>query len=781
MAILMIQPWQKVARQKITKIFSPDPEISFPPLGEEDGTEGPMIIEAEIGGHFIHRIHHTPHWFQWRSHMANGADIASSENRGCRTLSFHIDEFHGSKVTISVQRNYRKARCEENSSSPINGSQNAKISGPRRSTYSTEQQDNPIGIHDGLRTGSSTLTEEERKALCDLLRRNLDIFAWKPEGMFLGYKVNTKGIQVCSDKVEAVINLQSPKCLKDVQKLNGKLASLNRFLFESAEKSLPFFKTLKKCTKKSDFQWTAEAEAAFKQMKQLIAEPPTLTTTMEKEELIVHLVAAQKAVSAVLITEREAKQMPVYFVSRALQGPEINYKPEVARRLQKRSIELGEYDIQYRPRTSVKGQILAYFIVERLEDDSPNTPMETDKELPDPWTLFMDGSSCVDGSRAGLILTDPWSKDCKTNGVKNLQASVDSCLVANQVPRSENKKADAVGKIASTSFAHLTKQVPVEELNEKSINVAEVLAVVEEVGDTWMTPIYNYLMEETLPAETEKARAIRRKSGWYDVVNGILQHARRNKIRGSKGNTNRILLAHNARECKKIDLGMSGLPGELISDNGKQFRHNPFKDWCEKLCILQRFGSVKHPQANGLVERANRRLGEGIKARLDKKIKYWIEDVPHVLWAHRTMIKSSNRDTPFSLTYGTEAVIPAKIGMPTFRTAEIDMVQNDESLEINLDLLEERREQVAICEARSKAKMEKYYNSKVRNTSFRPGDLVYQNNDSSHAKDSGKLSPKWEGPYEVTEALGNGAYKLRDRNGKHLLRTWNVCNLKKCY
>nr|GEX91593.1 reverse transcriptase domain-containing protein [Tanacetum cinerariifolium] len=118
------------------------------------------------------------------------------------------------------------------------------------------------------------------------------------------------------------------------------------------------------------------------------------------------------------------------------------------------------------------------------------------------------------------------------------------------------------------------------------------------------------------------------------------------------------------------------------------------------------------------------------------------------LWAHRTMIKSSNEGTPFSLTYGTKVVIPAEIGMPTLRTSKIDMVQNDEALEINLDLLEERREQAAICEARSKAKMEKYYNSKVRNTSFRPGDLVYRNNDVSHAKDSEKLSPKWEGPYQ---------------------------------
>ncbi|GKC02452.1 hypothetical protein Tco_0994062 [Tanacetum coccineum] len=145
------------------------------------------------------------------------------------------------------------------------------------------------------------------------------------------------------------------------------------------------------------------------------------------------------------------------------------------------------------------------------------------------------------------------------------------------------------------------------------------------------------------------------------------------------------------------------------------------------------------------------------------------------------MIKSSNGDTPFLLTYGTEAVIPAEIGMPTLRTTKVDMVQNDEALEINLDLLEERREQAAIREAKSKAKMEKYYNSKVRSTSFKPRDLVYRSNDASHAEEGGKLGPKREGPYKVMEASGKGAYKLRDRDGKQLLRTWNVCNLKKCY
>ncbi|GKE56063.1 hypothetical protein Tco_1495248, partial [Tanacetum coccineum] len=145
-----------------------------------------------------------------------------------------------------------------------------------------------------------------------------------------------------------------------------------------------------------------------------------------------------------------------------------------------------------------------------------------------------------------------------------------------------------------------------------------------------------------------------------------------------------------------------GLPGEIVSDNGKQFRDNPFKD-----CSL----TSRDRHAN----------------------------------------TQDCRSRP------------------------------DEALEINLDLIEEKREQAAIQEAKCKVKMEKYYNSKVRSTSFRPRDMVYRSNDASHAKDGGKLGPKWEGPYEVAESLGKGAYKLKDRNGNELPRTWNICNLKKCY
>ncbi|GJR94717.1 reverse transcriptase domain-containing protein [Tanacetum coccineum] len=184
-----------------------------------------------------------------------------------------------------------------------------------------------------------------------------------------------------------------------------------------------------------------------------------------------------------------------------------------------------------------------------------------------------------------------------------------------------------------------------------------------------------------------------------------------------------------------------GLPGEIISDNEKKFRDNPFKeDWCEKLNIKQRF----HP--------AN---------------------------IHR--LTASNGGTPFSLTYDTEAVIPVEIGVPSLRCAKINQAKTDEGLLLNLDILEERREKAAIREAKSKAKMEKHYNAKVRSISFRLGDFVYCSNEASNAKESGKLGPKWEGSYEVVEALGKGAYKLSNGSGDIFPSTWNVKDLKKCY
>nr|GEX08585.1 reverse transcriptase domain-containing protein [Tanacetum cinerariifolium] len=746
------------------------------------------------------------------------------------------------------------------------------------------------------------------------------------EGVFLGYVITPEGIKPCPDKTTSVLQLPSPQTVKEVQSLNGKLASLNRFLSKSVEKSLPQFQTLKKRIKKSDFRWTAEAEQAFQQLKHHLSDLPLLVAPMPQEELIMYLPATHRAISAVMS------------------------RPDVAGRLQKWSIILGEHNITYRPRTSIKGQILADFLNEMPGDASQGVPVAVTQE--EPWTLFTDGSSCVDGSGAWVILTNPEGVEftyalrfqfaasnneaeyealvvglriATQMGVKNVQVNVDSKLVANQVlgtyvakkdnmikyleivkglvsefttfsisqvPRSRNKKADALSKIA-TSFAHLSKQVLVEVLETKSITGKEVTAVIEEEGPTWMTELVDYLKEGILSEDEKEARKLCLKAHQYELREGVLykrsfftpwlrcvgplqaeyvmeeihegscsMHAGPRSVvakairlgyywstmhkdagdmirKCSDCQIHRPVTRHpqqpltpitapwlfykwgidiaglfskGTRKVKFLIVAMDyfikwieakavatitdgqvkkfvwdnivcrfGILGEIISDNGKQFADNPFKDWCDKLNITQRFASVKHPQSNGLVERANRSLREGIKACLEERNKNWVEELPHVLWTHRTMIKSSHGDTPLSLTYGTEAVIPAEIEMPTYCTAVVDMVNNDEELRLNLDLLEERRELTAISEAKSKSKMMKYYNARVRGVAFKPGDFIYRSNDASHAVAGGNLGPKWEGPYDVTEALGNGAYKLRSTEGTVLPKTWNVTNLKRCY
>ncbi|GKE69317.1 reverse transcriptase domain-containing protein, partial [Tanacetum coccineum] len=403
---------------------------------------------------------------------------------------------------------------------------------------------------------------------------------------------------------------------------------------------------------------------------------------------------------------------------------------------------------------------------------------------PEPWTLFTDGSSCVDGSGAGLILTSPKRTEftyalrfqftasnneaeykaliaglriAAQMGMQNVQVNVDSKLVANQVlgtyvakeenmikylekvkglvsgfanfsisqvPHSKNKKADALSKIASTSFAHLSKQVLVEILQEKLIQEKEVTTVVEEDGPTWMTPIMKYLKDGTLKLSI-KARQ-------YELMERTLYRRSflkpwlRTTVSSGKGYATVILLADYAPGRKRYDMRVQRLSSTSPCTKKSAATAN------------LNHGSVAVLQMRNRYSRSF----PGIKARLGKGNKNWLEELPHVLWAYRTIIKSSHGDTLFSLTYDTEAVIPAEIRMPTYRIAMVDIVHNDEELRLNLNLLEEKRERAAICETKAKMKMTKYYNARVCGVAFRPGDFVYRSNDASHAAVGGKLGPK---------------------------------------
>ncbi|GJV51130.1 reverse transcriptase domain-containing protein [Tanacetum coccineum] len=127
------------------------------------------------------------------------------------------------------------------------------------------------------------------------------------EGTFLGYIVTSEGIRANPKKAEPIVNMPSPTNLKQIQRLSGKLAALNRFLSKAAKKALPCLDTLKRCTNKKDFHWTTEAEEAFQEMKKLIAELLTLTVPKNEEELMVYLSVTSEAVSVVLLVERQGK------------------------------------------------------------------------------------------------------------------------------------------------------------------------------------------------------------------------------------------------------------------------------------------------------------------------------------------------------------------------------------------------------------------------------------------------------------------------------------------
>lgn len=148
-----------------------------------------------------------------------------------------------------------------------------------------------------------------------------------------------------------------------------------------------------------------------------------------------------------------------------------------------------------------------------------------------------------------------------------------------------------------------------------------------------------------------------------------------------------------------------GVPHAIVSDNGKQFADNPFKSWCTEMKIKQKFTSVAHPQANGQVEVTNRTLLHGLRTRLDQAKGDWVEHLPNVLWSYRTTPRTATSETPYSLVYGSEAVLPAEIGLPSPRMVNFAEENNSEDLLQNLDALLERSELAHIREAKYKEAM----------------------------------------------------------------------------
>nr|GEV75842.1 reverse transcriptase domain-containing protein [Tanacetum cinerariifolium] len=191
-----------------------------------------------------------------------------------------------------------------------------------------------------------------------------------------------------------------------------------------------------------------------------------------------------------------------------------------------------------------------------------------------------------------------------------------------------------------------------------------------------------------------------------------------------------------------------GIPNVVISDNRKQFAEGIFL---------------------------------GIEQRLGRTHQGWVDELPQVLWAHRTTPKFNNKETPFSLVYGSEAVVPIEISVETQRIKEFKARKNEKKCREDLNILEEKREIASIREAYYKQKLERYYNKRVRLSTFKQGTYVLILNSAIKAEFQGKIGPTWEGPYVVKKAYGDEAYKLETLFGFPVDRTWNGSNLHKFY
>ena len=222
-------------------------------------------------------------------------------------------------------------------------------------------------------------------------------------GKFLGYMVTHRGIEVNPDQIKAINNLQPPRNPKEVQKLIGMMATLNRFISRSIDRCRPFFLLLHKW---KEFEWSDECVVAFQQLKQYLSRPPIMSSPVVDEILFTYIAMTLYAISFVLIRVDGGIQRPVYYVSKSLNEAEVRYLPlekailavvhatrklphyfqahtvvvltqlplksilrsaDYTGRVAKWGTILRAFDIKYMPRTFIKGHVLADLVAEFAE------------------------------------------------------------------------------------------------------------------------------------------------------------------------------------------------------------------------------------------------------------------------------------------------------------------------------------------------------------------------------------------------------------------------------
>ncbi|KAK3012116.1 hypothetical protein RJ639_010589 [Escallonia herrerae] len=370
--------------------------------------------------------------------------------------------------------------------------------------------------------------------------------------------------------------------------------------------------------KAKSFAWTDDCQESFEELKTYLSSPPLLSKPLPGENLFLYLSVTDVAISTVLIREEDGIQKPIYYISKVLQDVETRYpkidkialaliisarrlrpyfqshtiivltdqplrkvlrSPEASGRLVNWSVELGEFDIQYNPRTTIKAQALADFIVEcTLPEDPPQLIIS---EVPDPWDLYVDGSSAIGSSGAGIILissegftieyalrfgfqasNNEAEYEALLAGIRlahalkvdSLSVYSDSQLVVNhvlgdyeardermaqyidlvktsavkfqnfairQIPRDQNTQAYTLSRLTSTEETNVQKPVYLEFLKDRSIGSQVDIEIIDQ-EPCWMDIIDKYLSTGELPSERHEVKNLRIKAARYALVEGTL-------------------------------------------------------------------------------------------------------------------------------------------------------------------------------------------------------------------------------------------------------------------
>jgi hypothetical protein len=296
---------------------------------------------------------------------------------------------------------------------------------------------------------SGTLLDDLKETYANLQRYRMKLNPEKctfgmPAGQLLGYIVSQRGIEANPSKIKAIEALELPTQLRDVHKFAGCLASLSRFVSRLGEKAMPLYQLMKKM---DHFVWFQRADDAFNDLKQALSTAPILAAPAPREPMLLYIVATPRVISVVIMVERteEGKELliqcPVYYLSEVLTLSKQNYPhyqkvtygmhmaakklkhyfeehpitvvstnplseiigcKDASGRVAKWAIELAAHAIQYKPRTTIKSQIIADFFADWGEHQYlPPAPDSTH------WHMHFDGSKMLGGLGAGVILTSP--------------------------------------------------------------------------------------------------------------------------------------------------------------------------------------------------------------------------------------------------------------------------------------------------------------------------------------------------------------------------------------